>query len=179
MAKTNGHVGKNVPNPGAAAGNSFGPMSLQEIEPELYVFGPNDLNVVFDHKTDPKTMIAKMKEGQYFEFPRLVMLTHGFWGNSKSKWMHDLKDRFIAESDQTFIIIGWGKGADFGAYKYAQSVANVEPLGKWLGALTLEMKRKVGNKIKIWGIGEGIGAHIMGIAGRISHAFHRITGKKI
>ena len=157
--------------------NTFPPMPLSEIQPEIIAYGPNGAMVTIDHETNSKTMIAKLKEAQLLEFPQVVFITHGFWGNARSKWIHDLKQKFLDAEDQTFIIIGWGKGAELAAYKYAQAASNAEPVGKWLGNHILELKRKIGNKIKIWGIGEGIGAHIMGLAGRLSHAFARITGK--
>lgn len=128
-------------------------MPLSEIQPEMVAYGPNGAMVTIDHETNPKTMISKLKEAQLLEFPRVVIITHGFWGNTRSKWIHDLKERFLTESDQTFIIIGWGKGAELAAYKYAQAASNAEPVGKWLGNHILELKRKIGNKIKIWGIG--------------------------
>lgn len=170
--------GKKSPSPGVAGGNPFGPMSLAEIEPEMVVYGPSDNIVTIDYKTDTKTMIQKMKDSSLLDYPRIVFITHGFWGNTKSKWLHELKAKFLADEsiEQIFVIVGWGKGAEMAAYKYPQVVANTEPVGRWLGNHILEFKRKLGMKMKIWGIGEGIGAHVMGIAGRISHAFWRITG---
>lgn len=179
MPKMNGSVHGLKPTPKATGVNvnSFAPMSLDEIEPELIAYGPAGTMVTIDHKVDSKSMVQTLKKENLLEFPRVVFITHGFWGNSKSRWIHDLKAKFLEESDQTFIIVGWGKGAELAAYKYPQVVANVEPVGRWLSNHILELKRKIGNKIKIWGIGEGIGAHVMGIAGRNSHAFTRITGK--
>ena len=159
--------------------NTFPALPWTEIAPEMIAYGPGDVMLTIDHTINSKAMIQKMKDANLFDYDRVVFIIHGFWGNSRSKWIHDLKDKFLAESDQTFVIIGWGKGAELPAYKYAQAVSNAEPVGKWLGNNILEMKRKIGNKIKIWGIGEGIGAHIMGHAGRLSHAFWRITGKSL
>lgn len=150
MAKSNSHQNGHAPN---GSVNMFPAMPLSEIQPEMVAYGPNGAMVTIDHETNPKTMISKLKEAQLLEFPRVVIITHGFWGNTRSKWIHDLKERFLTESDQTFIIIGWGKGAELAAYKYAQAASNAEPVGKWLGNHILELKRKIGNKIKIWGIG--------------------------
>ena len=177
-AKMNGTVGGVKPST-AGNVNMFTAMPLSEIQPELIAYGPDGLMVTIDHKADSKTVVQTLKKENLLEFPRVVFITHGFWGNSKSRWIHDLKAKFLEESDQTFIIVGWGNGAELPAYKYPQVVVNALPVGQWLSNHILELKRKIGNKIKIWGIGEGIGAHVMGIAGRSSHAFTRITGKII
>lgn len=173
MAKT--HQNGTSTN-GAQAGNMFPAMPISEIQPEIIAYGPEGVMVTIDHQMNSKTLVQKLKEAQLFEYSRVVFITHGFWGNSRSKWIHELKQKFLDESDQTFIIVGWGKGAELPAYKYAQAASNAEPVGRWLANHILEMKRKIGNKIKIWGIGEGIGAHLLGLAGRLSHAFTRITG---
>lgn len=161
--------------------NSFQPMSLEEIQPELIAYGPSGDIITIEHNVPSKKAFQMLKEANMLEFPRIVFVTHGFWGSARSKWIHDLKAKFFQESDQTFIIVGWGKGAELPAFKYAQAVANVEPVAKWFSNHVLELKRKNITKNihkgKIWGIGEGIGAHIMGLAGRWSqHAFDRITG---
>ncbi|CAG2121837.1 unnamed protein product [Medioppia subpectinata] len=95
--------------------------------------------------------------------------------------MHEMKDKMLEESEQTIAIVGWGKGSELAAFKYPQAAVNVEPIGVWLAGYVLEIKKKIGMKIKIWGIGLGLGAHLMGIAGRNSAvkncaSFARITG---
>lgn len=156
-------------------------MSLEEIQPELIAYGPSGEMITIQHDISAKKAFQLLKDGNMLEFPRVVFITHGFWGSARSKWIHDLKQKFFDESDQTFIILGWGKGAELPAFKYAQAVANVEVVAKWFSNYVLELKRKnitkTISKGSIWGIGEGIGAHIMGLAGRWSqHAFNRITG---
>ncbi|XP_046916130.2 phospholipase A1 [Dermatophagoides farinae] len=172
---------QNVSKSATNATNSFQPMSLEEIQPELIAYGPNGDMITIQHDVPAKKAFQLLKDGNMLEFPRIVFITHGFWGSARSKWIHDLKQKFFEESDQTFIILGWGKGAELPAFKYAQAVANVEIVAKWFSNYVLELKRKNITKNiskgSIWGIGEGIGAHIMGLAGRWSqHAFNRITG---
>ncbi|KAF7494123.1 putative phospholipase A1 magnifin [Sarcoptes scabiei] len=175
---TKSNSNKSKPTPEA---NLFQPMSLEEIQPELVAYGPNGDMLTISHDVSSKKAFQMLKEANLLEFPRIVFMVHGFWGSSKSKWIHDLKQKFLEESDQTFVIVGWGKGAELPAFKYPQAVANVEPVARWFSNHVLELKRKNITKNiskgKIWGIGEGIGAHIVGLAGRWSqHAFDRITG---
>jgi hypothetical protein len=152
------------------------PWSLNEIKPELFVYGPNNESTVISHEVNAKTAIAKLKESGFLSHPQIVFIAHGFWSNAKTQWLQDMKDKMIELTDQTVVIVGWGKGAELPAFKYPQSAANIEPIGVWLAAYVLEIKKKIGNKIKIWGIGHGLGAHLMGIAGRNCSAFSRITG---
>lgn len=161
--------------------NLFTPMPLDEIQPELIAYGPNGDMLTISHDISSKKAFEMLKAANMLEFPRIVFCVHGFWGSARSKWIHDLKGKFFEESDQTFIIVGWGKGAELPAFKYPQAVANVEVMAKWLSNHVLELKRKNItkniHKSKMWAIGEGIGAHICGLAGRWSqHAFDRITG---
>jgi len=156
---------------------------LSEIKPELLIFAPNGKETVISHEVSPKTAIAKLNESGFLSLPRIVFIAHGFWNNSKTQWLHDMKDKMIEldPPEQTVVIVGWGRGAELAAFKYPQAAVNVEPVGVWLAPYVLELKKKIGNKIKIWGIGHGLGAHLMGIAARNtcvrnSSAFSRITG---
>ncbi|CAG2168797.1 unnamed protein product [Oppiella nova] len=158
------------------------PMPLEEIKPEILVYGPNGgqpFVVALD--MNPQKAVTKLKDVGLLSLPRIVFITHGFWGNSQTKWMHEMKDKMLEESEQTIAIVGWGKGSELAAFKYSQAAVNVEPIGVWLAGYVLEIKKKIGMKIKIWGIGLGLGAHLMGIAGRNSAvkncaSFARITG---
>src|SRR5699024_1002303 len=128
--------------------NLFQAMPLAEIQPELIAYGPSEgAMLTIGHEVDSKKVVQLLKEANLLEFPRVVFIAHGFWGNSRSKWIHDLKGKFFEESDQTLIIVGWGKGAELPAYKYSQAAANAEPVARWLSNHILELKRKIGNKI--------------------------------
>ena len=158
------------------------PMTLEEIRPEILVFGPNGGQpFVVPLEMNPQKAVSKLKDAGLLSLPRIVFITHGFWGNSNTKWMHEMKNKMLEESEQTIAIVGWGKGSELAAFKYPQAAVNVEPIGVWLAGYVLEIKKKIGMKIKIWGIGLGLGAHLMGIAGRNSSvkncaSFARITG---
>ena len=98
-------------------GNLFEPMSLSEIQPELIVYGPNGNMVTIDWQQDTKEVVQILKEF-CSEANSVICITHGFWGNSRARWIHDLRLSIVnahVESDQCAcaIILGWGKGAEY------------------------------------------------------------------
>lgn len=75
MAKTTPKQNGHAP-PGSV--NMFLAMSLSEIQPELIAYGPNGAMVTIDYEASTKTMIAKLKEAQLLEFPRIVFCSKIF-----------------------------------------------------------------------------------------------------
>jgi hypothetical protein len=95
-----------------------------------------------------------------------------------------MKDAMLSETaaeadpyaaDQLIILVGWGNGADLLAIEYLQAGANIKPVGDWLAPIAAAIADH-SPKLTIWGVGHSLGAHLLGIAGRKSGVFDRITG---
>ncbi|CAG2182613.1 unnamed protein product, partial [Oppiella nova] len=89
--------------------------------------------------------------------------------------MITIKDELLRHSDQTVALVGWSRGAHLLPVRYRQAAANTETVGVWLAGYVQQMNLSIVG-IEIWGIGHSLGAHVIGIAGRNSRAFARITG---
>jgi len=116
-----------------------------------------------------------------FDTSRVVFVTHGYKDSADSKWMHVLKNVLIAapmpKPQQTVILVGWGGGANLPHLEYKKAAGNIRSVGAWLGDFVDEL-RKMHPRLKIWGIGHSLGAHLMGYAGKKAPGgFDRITGE--
>ena len=173
-----GHVTKNV------SAQFFStlpdPWTIKEISPRIVFFqnGRPELELPYDMK--PREMALKLEKANFLNVSRLIFITHGFHNNFNAPWMGFFKDDILKVSkimsfDQTVAVIGWGGGADLLVFRYRQAAANIIPVGKWLGKIITAIK-DLKDKLPIYGIGHSLGAHVMGMAGRESKGFERITG---
>lgn len=151
------------------------PWDISKIRPEIVVFRKNKEKVVIGHDSDEETAISSLVRAELLSTSRIVFITHGFLTTGEEKWLHVMKDLMIAERDQAVAILGWGNGANIGTFKYEQASANALAVGEWLAKYAIQI-RKQREDIYIWGVGHSLGAHLMGTAGRGSHAFDRVTG---
>jgi hypothetical protein len=111
---------------------------------------------------------------------RVVFVTHGFKDSVESRGMHVLKNALLASPQpkppQTVVLVGWGGGANLPHLEYKKAAGNIRSIGAWLGDVVEELRR-MHPRLKIWGIGHSLGAHLMGYAARKSSGgFDRITG---
>lgn len=129
-----------------------------------------------EHDEEPREAVQRMKEaGLMNSTRRVVYIAHGFRGNIRTKWTYKLKDAMLKERDQTVIIVCWGDGAGTNIWEYGQSAANIIPLGDWMGAHA-QAAKDLEAASSIYGVGFSLGAHAMGLAGRKTGVFDRITG---
>lgn len=156
------------------------PWDIATIQPKLVFYHKNRTTLQVDYKANPREVAVKLLSGGYLDSARLVFITHGFHNNFDTDWLHQFKDLIFNASttskvDHTVALLGWGGGADLLVFRYRQAASNVMPVGQWLANFTKAIN-DVQPKLPIYGIGHSLGAHVMGIAGRVSKAFDRITG---
>ena len=151
------------------------PWAVDYIQPILKVFrtGLQPMTITYD--TEPDKAVDSLREGNYLSTSRIIFVAHGFQNSIDSDWMTTIKDQLIRQSDQTIALVGWGRGADLLPIRYRQSAANVESVGVWLASYAQQINHSI-HGMEIWGIGHSLGAHVMGVAGRNSYCFNRITG---
>lgn len=159
------------------------PWDLSVIQPQLLVFrnGKAVQSIAYDDKLEEK--VHSLNDQGYLNSNEFVIITHGFHNNINTTWLHNMTEAILnvsanANNDRTVAILGWGKGADIIIFYYRQAAANIVPVGEWLGNFT-KIVKSVTPKLPIYGIGHSLGAHVMGVAGRNSKAFDRISGQNI
>lgn len=157
------------------------PYDIETIKPNL-VFYRNGLKYFeVKYDADPRDVAVQLKSAGYLDTERLIVITHGFHNNFNTDWLHTYKDTILNVSssikkEQTVAILGWGGGADLVVIFYRNAAANVVPVGQWLANYTKAIN-DVKPSLPIYGVGHSLGAHLMGVAGRQSKVFDRITGK--
>lgn len=156
------------------------PWVIQDIKPELHVYS-NKLGEIPDiikYDDDITTAVRRLDFAHLFDTKSLIFVTHGFENDVKSPWVPDMKDRILTVTPHaTVILVDWGGGASIGILKYTQAAANTQTVGAWLALIAQEIKRvHPSEDMKIWGIAHSLGAHLLGLAGRQSKVFDRITG---
>ncbi len=154
------------------------PWDVSYIKPKIMVFRKDLMPLTINYDTDVNTAVDQLKSDGFLPSKRIIFITHGFLDDIDTKWLHEMKDELLKVSDQTVALVGWGRGADVLPLRYRQSVANIETVGVWLSSYISQINRTI-NGVEIYGIGHSLGAHLIGIAGRNSYAFSRITGLKI
>jgi hypothetical protein len=156
-------------------GNMPKPWDLSKIEPQIVVFRKNKEKIVITHEMSEEMAINSLIESELLPTNRIIFIAHGFLTTQHKQWLHSMKDLMIEERDQTVCIIGWGNGADIGILKYEQASANALAVGQWLAKYAKALRQRF-NDLYIWGLGHSLGAHLMGMSGRESQVFDRITG---
>ncbi|KAJ6225148.1 hypothetical protein RDWZM_003693 [Blomia tropicalis] len=156
------------------------PWKIEDIKPILVFYKKNFQSLEADLNSNAKEFASNLLQKGYLDSNRLVLITHGFHNNFDTDWLHQYKDLILNASainkyDHTVAILGWGNGSDILVFRYRQAASNVIPVGNWLGAFTKAIY-DLQPKLSIYGIGHSLGAHVMGIAGRTSKVFTRITG---
>lgn len=157
------------------------PWTIDTIQPKIVFYKPGLKEYEVKYTVDPKALAATLNSTGFLDCDRLVLITHGFHNNFDTDWLHGYKDTLFnvsasTKTKMTVGIIGWGGGADILVFRYRQAAANVLTVGDWLSNYTRTIK-EMRPSVSLYGIGHSLGAHVMGIAGRISKAFDRITGR--
>ncbi|XP_054165925.1 phospholipase A1-like [Oppia nitens] len=152
------------------------PWTVDQIQPKFEVFAVGSTkSVTITYDTPPDKAINELKSAGLLSTSRIIFVTHGFLNNVNTEWMIDIKDELIKQNDQTVALVGWGHGADLLPIRYRQAAVNIKPVGLWLAPYVQQINQTV-HGMEIWGIGHSLGAHVMGMAGRTSNCFTRITG---
>ncbi|OTF81287.1 pancreatic lipase-like protein [Euroglyphus maynei] len=162
------------------------PDSIESIRPTLTFYDGNGMNFEIDHEQRFDNAIDMIRTSGCFNHSmhgelqqRLIILTHGFRSDKYTEWLHECKNTILDIDHhqwQVVAILGWGGGADLGVIKYQQAAANCFEVGKWLGNFMEQFRLEFPN-VAIYCIGHSLGAHLMGMAGRINGGnFDRITG---
>lgn len=156
------------------------PWSLEQIKPELHVYSKKLVEIpdVIKYDDDIPTAIRRLQQANLFDTNSLIFVTHGFENDITSPWVPEMKDRILTVTPSaTVILVNWGGGASIGILKYTQAAANTQTVGAWLALIAQEIKRvQPSESMKVWAIAHSLGAHLIGLAGRQSKAFDRITG---
>ncbi|KAG8189510.1 hypothetical protein JTE90_008472 [Oedothorax gibbosus] len=108
---------------------------------------------------------------------RTMFLVHGFFDSRLyGKWMEELKDNILLNSDNNVIIVDWSKG---NGAPYTQATANTRVVGAEIALLIQTLQKYKGvNPMDCHIVGHSLGAHIAGYAGeRLNKTLGRITGK--
>ena len=156
------------------------PWNIETIKPKIVFYKRGQPEFEVDHFANAKQTALSLNKLGFLDTERLILITHGFHNNFNTDWLHDYKERIFNVSAQrkvaqTVAILGWGGGADILVFRYRQAAANVLTVGEWLSQYIKTIKDVKPDTI-IYGIGHSLGAHVMGVAGRISKGFERITG---
>ncbi|CAG2122127.1 unnamed protein product, partial [Medioppia subpectinata] len=151
------------------------PWTIDYIQPKIEVFRTGLPPVTITYDMTPDKAVDVLKTGGYLSANRIVIVTHGFENKIDTDWMIAIKEELLGQSDQTIALVGWSRGAHLLPVRYRQAAANVETVGLWLSGYAQQMNLSIPG-LEIWGIGHSLGAHVIGIAGRNSHAFARISG---
>lgn len=156
------------------------PWELDKIKPKLYIYKKDRPVVEIDYQANMRLAVTDLYAKDYLQTNRLVIITHGFHNDITTPWLTSFKDKILNSThshndDQTVVLVGWGEGANILVIWYRQAAANVITVGDWLGNFTA-IVHSFAPKLPIYGIGHSLGAHVVGIAGRNSRAFTRITG---
>ena len=156
------------------------PWDIETIKPKIVFYKRGQPEFEVDHFANAKQTALSLNKLGFLDTERLILITHGFHNNFNTDWLHDYKERIFNVSAQrkvaqTVAILGWGGGADILVFRYRQAAANVLTVGEWLSQYIKTIKDVKPDTI-IYGIGHSLGAHVMGVAGRISKGFERITG---
>lgn len=159
------------------------PWDIETIQPKLVFYRNYNKEFTVEYNMEPKTVAIQLNESEMLNTERLTLITHGFHNNFDTDWLHNYKDKILNLNndkikDKTVAILGWGNGADILVFRYRQAAANVLTVGNWL-AKYVKMIKDVKPDIKLYGIGHSLGAHVFGVAGRVSKSFDRITGNII
>lgn len=161
------------------------PSPISEIQPSLAIYSPTGNPPCFVLPTSTSNSPASYNSKDFviiagghgaWLVPRVVFITHSFKENGDTPWLHVLKNAILqAQPQTTVVLVGWGGGADSPFIKYDKAAGNIKSVGAWLGDIADELKR-LHPHLHIWGIGNSLGAHLLGVAGRRSRAWDRITG---
>ncbi|OTF75416.1 Pancreatic triacylglycerol lipase-like protein [Euroglyphus maynei] len=156
------------------------PWDIDTIKPKIVFYKRGQPEFEVDHFADAKQTALTLNKLGFLHTDRLILITHGFHNNFNTDWLHDYKEKIFNVSaqlklQQTVAILGWGDGADILVFRYRQAAANVLTVGEWLSQYIKTIKDVSPNTI-IYGIGHSLGAHVMGVAGRLSKGFDRISG---
>jgi len=149
--------------------------TLKDIKPQLHVYRQQRDVLKIPHDVSAESAAALLSENDYLTSSRLIFIVHGFRNTIDTEWLLTMKDAMIKESDQTVILVGWGNGANLLPIEYLQAGANIQAVGDWLGPHAAQISSRNPDLI-IWGVAHSLGAHLLGIAGRNSGVFTRITG---
>ena len=148
--------------------------TVDYIQPKLYLYRGERQVFKVPHEVSSYELALLLKHNDYLDAERLVVVVHGFRNSIESPWMDEMKDALLKESDQTVILVGWGNGADLYPIRYLQAAANIQSVGDWL-SMHMTQIGILKPELVIYGIGHSLGAHLLGIAGRKSGVFTRIS----
>lgn len=101
---------------------------------------------------------------------RVILVTHSFGGNAD--WIYNLRNALLDVEKQVVAVVEWnvGQTEDTTGFlllpiDYKQATANCLAVGEWLGQVATWLENAGARYL--WGIGHGLGAHLMGMAGKV------------
>lgn len=92
------------------------------------------------------------------------IICHGFLNDGDTRWMHNMKDAFLAKGNFNVIIVDWGgdellTGSQTG---YLTASANTRVVGDQIGEL---IKALPTARSRVHIVGHSLGSHVAGYAG--------------
>ena len=156
---------------------TLGAWSVATIGPSLVAFSRSNrvLGTRFPHVLSSKMMAEDFKRLHLLRKFRIIFLVHGFLDDHHNPWMCEMKDALLNVDDQVVVMVNWKGQLDVGWWQYSKAAASTQTIGTWLGEHVKAMKSEQPG-VSVWGIGHGLGAHLLGKAGRVSGMFDRISG---
>lgn len=134
---------------------------------------PNKINTKFQlytHKNPGKPQLldpldpALLNYTNYNGSHPTIMFTHGYLGNSKEFWVLPLIEALLTKGDFNVILVDWSRGATL---PYFQAAGNARLVGAQVHLMLKVLHQHAGmDFLQAHLIGQGVGAHVMGYAGR-------------
>ena len=136
---------------------------LSQVENYAYLYQRNEeRKTLEDDPNSIRSLPVKRK---------VVIIAHGFKSLGVDEWMYRMKDTLLKVEDLSVILVGWNSGmVDY----LTAALDSINSVGQWIGEFAKICKSK--HTSYSYGVGFSLGAHVMGIAGRTSGVFDRITG---
>lgn len=136
------------------------PQSPEALDPQFRLYTRENLKQYQILKYNNHEALAK---SNFRPSRRTKLIIHGFLSNSEYDWIETIKETYLHSEDCNVIKVDWRNG---NGMPYEQAVANARIVGLMVGKF-IEMTSKNGAKLNsIHIIGESLGAHIAGYAGK-------------
>ncbi|XP_067005267.2 pancreatic lipase-related protein 2 isoform X2 [Anabrus simplex] len=106
-------------------------------------------------------------------------IVHGYARDGQDPNLHAIKNGLLDKHEANVFMVTWGTKK--GPEGYAQSVSDIRVVGAEIGMIVANMRKHMGDKLRFHLLGHGLGAHLVGYAGKevILRGYHpvdRITG---
>jgi hypothetical protein len=81
---------------------------------------------------------SSLQNSSYNKSLPLILISHGFYNDIKTKWLYLFKDALLKKIDANIVLVGYGEGAKFPFYFNASS--NIRVVGKEISLLIKNIK---------------------------------------